>query len=30
MFGRMLADDADFSRDAAVQMVHATPHTALR
>ncbi|MBL3559654.1 type I-E CRISPR-associated protein Cas7/Cse4/CasC [Rhodovulum sulfidophilum] len=29
MFGRMLADDADFSRDAAVQMVHAiTPHSA--
>lgn len=30
MFGRMLADDADFNRDAAVQVSHAiTTHTAL-
>ncbi|MBS0126541.1 type I-E CRISPR-associated protein Cas7/Cse4/CasC [Thetidibacter halocola] len=29
MFGRMLADDADFNRDAAVQVAHAiTTHTA--
>ncbi|PWE32210.1 type I-E CRISPR-associated protein Cas7/Cse4/CasC [Maritimibacter sp. 55A14] len=30
MFGRMLADDADFNRDAAVQVSHAiTTHTAV-